>query len=476
MLFNSVEFAAFFGLVYSIYLLLPHRAQNLFLLVASYIFYAGWDYRFLSLLLISTAVDYVCGIAIHANEDERKRKLYLGISLAANLGMLGFFKYFGFFVENLELLLGRFIGNVDMLRLDIVVPIGISFYTFQTLSYTIDIYRRQLTPTRNLLDFALFVAFFPQLVSGPIERASHLLPQVLKPRRVTLDDFYEGSFLILWGFYLKVFIADNLAIILDEIYGPSHELNAASALLACYAFGFQVFGDLGGYSSMAKGLARCMGFDLMNNFTIAYCATNPSDFWRNWHISLTTWLRDYVYIPMGGNRRGTLKTYRNLVTTTFLSGLWHGPSWNYVLFGIYHGILLIGYRLLRPLFPRLNLFNETFSRRAGWLLSSLLIFNLVSLGWPIFRGVSLTQTLDIWASLLGGNYVASFMEYRWEYLVFFAICGPFMIINYTNYAKGDVMYFFRAPLLVRVVFYCYLLLCIRLYGAFGGNEFIYFRF
>jgi len=282
------------------------------LLVASYIFYGAWDWRFLFLIFASTVIDYFCGLKIYNTQNPEKRKIFVTISIISNLSFLGFFKYFDFFTFNLQRLFAYFNFSIDPMFLKIVLPVGISFYTFQTMSYTIDIYRRKMEPTNKFFDFALFVAFFPQLVAGPIERAKRLLPQILSPRQVTLGKFYEGCYLIFWGLFMKIFIADNLAKIVNPVYGGPPPYNGVDVLLASYAFAFQIFCDFAGYSNIARGLGKCMGFNIMINFNLPYIATNPSEFWQRWHISLSTWLRDYLYIPLGGNRKGKLKTYRKI--------------------------------------------------------------------------------------------------------------------------------------------------------------------
>src|SRR3989338_2546534 len=312
MVFNSLQFAIFFVVVYSLYLVLDHRAQNQMLLVASYIFYGAWDWRFLGLLFVTTLIDYLVALKIHATQDTGKRKFLLLISLISNLAILGFFKYFNFFTSSLHELLSVFGMPLSIRTLHIVLPVGISFYVFQSLSYTIDVYRRKLEPTKIFFDFALFVTYFPQLVAGPIERATHLLPQILKPRRFSLGQFYEGSYLIFWGLFQKVFVADNLAAIVNPVFAASPPYDGAKVLLALYAFAFQIYCDFAGYSNIARGLGRCMGFDIMVNFTLPYFAKNPREFWQRWHISLSQWLRDYLYVPLGGNRKGKFRTYLNM--------------------------------------------------------------------------------------------------------------------------------------------------------------------
>jgi len=410
MLFNSLQFAIFFLIVYSLYLAFNHRWQNIMLLVASYVFYGSWDWRFLSLIFISTVLDYVCGIKIHETDDQKRRKFFLILSIVGNLSILGFFKYFNFFASSLHGLMGHFGLNLDPVFLRIILPLGISFYTFQTMSYTIDIYRRHMNPTRKFFDFALFVAFFPQLVAGPIERAKHLLPQILSPRKITLHKFYEGCYLIFLGLFMKVLIADNLARIVDPVFAQGAPYNGAMVLIALYAFAFQIFCDFAGYSNIARGLGKSMGFDIMINFNLPYIATNPREFWHRWHISLSAWLRDYLYIPLGGNRKGTLFTYRNIVITMLLGGLWHGAAWTFVFWGAFHGILLIIHRAIEPFLSMIPSPKGFFTKKAWFYAKAIFFFQIVCLGWLLFRAQSLTQVADMLHGLiLNFNLTKDFM-------------------------------------------------------------------
>jgi alginate O-acetyltransferase complex protein AlgI len=340
-LFNSFEFAIFFSCVYGIYLLSNHRWQNRWLLLASYIFYGTWNWKFLGLIWTSTVIDYYCGKKIHETPSRNRRKAILLLSIGTNLGILAFFKYYNFFANSFESLMHIIGWRVDALTLQIVLPVGISFYTFQTMSYTIDIYRNKIEPTDRFLDFALFVTFFPQLVAGPIERAKNLLPQVSSDRVVTWEKLKEGVWLICWGLFKKVFIADNLAKIVDPVFSASNPISGAEALIAVYAFAFQIYGDFSGYSDIARGISKLLGFELMLNFRMPYFSKNIREFWSRWHISLSTWLKDYLYITMGGNRFGTLRTYRNLFLTMAIGGLWHGAAWTFVFWGMFHGLVLI---------------------------------------------------------------------------------------------------------------------------------------
>ncbi len=352
MLFNSLEFVVFFAVVLALYSVLNHPRQNALLLVASYVFYGAWDYRFLLLLIGTTLVDYAVGLAIDRRSDPAARRRILMFSIVANLGVLGVFKYFNFFADSLVEFAGLFGLSVSPVTLNIVLPVGISFYTFQSMAYTIDVYRGHLKPCRSLPDFALYVTFFPQLVAGPIERATHLLPQIYARRVMTAEKIGSGLSLIALGFFKKVVMADNLAPTVNEIFAKQGGYTAEEVLVGAIFFAFQIYGDFSGYTDIARGTSRVLGFELMDNFREPYFARSPSDFWQRWHISLSTWLRDYLYISLGGNRGGRLTTYRNLILTMLLGGLWHGAAWNFVWWGLYHGTLLVGYRWYEERFGR----------------------------------------------------------------------------------------------------------------------------
>ena len=483
MVFNSWEFALFFPVVYLLYLLLPtRRLQNLLLLGASYYFYAAWDWRFLGLLLGSTILDYVCARAIDDATDERRRRMFLVASVIGNLTVLGFFKYYGFFVESMDDLLRPLGLSSGGLRLDIILPIGVSFYTFQEMSYTIDVYRREIRATRSLLDFAVFVAFFPHMVAGPIQRAANLLHQVARPRRLSRAAFVSGGWLILWGLWKKIVIADNLALIVDPIFAGSATVAALPAYLGVVAFAFQIYCDFSAYSDIARGVARLLGFELMLNFNLPYFATNPSDFWRRWHISLSNWLRDYLYIPLGGSRGGEAKTYRNLGLTMLLGGLWHGAAWNYVWWGAYQGALLIGHRLLRGERPP----AKPGTGGAGWWLSVIVMFHFTLLGWLIFRstrrvwvdGVSRDDSWAQMAEMLSafGNGLG-LDSGSLELLARVAVlCLPLVIVQWIQYRLQDHLVVLRLPLLGRAAVISVLLLTWLIWGIQDGESFIYFQF
>jgi D-alanyl-lipoteichoic acid acyltransferase DltB (MBOAT superfamily) len=389
MLFNSIAFIIFIFIVFIIYPRLQHRQQNLFLLVASYVFYGYWDWRFNFLLLSSTIINFWIGRLIHASRAQGQRKRFLIASVVVNLGVLGFFKYCNFFLDSAASLLLSIGFQPNMPVLRVILPVGISFYTFQTMSYTIDIYRGKLEPTRTFLDFALFVAFFPQLVAGPIERARNLLPQIAQPRHVCSASVVQGLNLVLLGYFKKVAIADTLAPIVEGIFVSPEAMSSGQLWTGMYAFTFQIYGDFSGYTDIARGIAKMLGFELMENFNAPYLSRNISEFWRRWHISLSTWLRDYLYIPLGGNRIGKIRTYINLLLTMLLGGLWHGAAWNFVWWGLLHGIYLAVHRLLfgdgKPGAARLSVVP-------GWVVESgkiFLTFHVVGLTWIFFRSSDL---------------------------------------------------------------------------------------
>lgn len=346
MLFNSFIFFIFLGIVLPLFYILPRNWKNPLLLVSSYFFYGYWDWRFTGLLALSTIVDFIIGKKLFKTEDAKKRKLLLVTSMVVNLGILGFFKYFGFFVESFEAITSSFGVHLDYLHLNIILPVGISFYTFQTMSYTIDIFRKRMEPTNSLLDFAVFVAFFPQLVAGPIERASNLLPQIVKPPRVTKDQIEKGITLIVTGLFMKVMIGDTTGRIVDRIFTEPEVYKSTELIAALVLFSIQIYADFSGYSSIARGVAKLLGIELMKNFEQPYLSTNITEFWRRWHISLSSWLKDYLYISLGGNRKGNRRTYINLMLTMLLGGLWHGASWNFVIWGGLHGIYLAVHKIM----------------------------------------------------------------------------------------------------------------------------------
>jgi alginate O-acetyltransferase complex protein AlgI len=385
--FVSIEFFALLGSVLFLLTLIGHhRAQNIVLLLASLIFYGWWYWRYLALMIGIATIDYVCALALERTTKQKLRRLILVGGLSANLAILCYFKYVDFLISSLNAILAP-IGRGEIPALHVFLPIAISFHTFQSMSYLIDVYRGQIKPVRNFLDYQLFVSFFPVLIAGPIERASHLLPQILNSRKVTLQDIEAGIALIILGFFKKVVIADNLAPIVDNVFNDRAG-GGLAVILATYAFALQIYGDFSGYTDIARGVSRLMGFRLLDNFRQPYFATNPSDFWRRWHITLSTWLRDYLYIPLGGSHFGTARTYCAIAITMLLGGLWHGPSWTFVIWGAYQGALLIIFRPLRKRYEQ----SDSLLLRA---LEAIAFFQLTCIGWLIFRAQGWTALCDL---------------------------------------------------------------------------------
>jgi len=469
MFFNSIEFLVFFLIVYGLYLLLPHRGQNVLLLISSYFFYGCWDWRFLGLILISTLVDFWAGMFIAGQETAAKRKAALMVSICMNLGLLGFFKYYNFFIESAYSLLSVFGTSSTAWRLDIVLPVGISFYTFQTMSYTIDVYRGEGRPIRNLLDFGVFVAFFPQLVAGPIERATNLLPQVSRPRRLTKEGFETGCWLIFWGLFKKMVIADNLAVVADRAFTAGSSPGALMVLVGLYAFAYQIYCDFSGYSDIARGLARLMGFELMVNFRNPYFAINPQDFWRRWHISLSTWLRDYLYIPLGGSKKGARRTYINLALTMLLGGLWHGAAWTFVAWGAYQGFLLMVHRA----------FCGKYDQKRGVFSlvncgKMMVMFHAACLGWLMFRASSLSQVGYMLGALFADWSVN--LTAANSILTILVLCFPLWIVQIMQERTGDLYHPLKWSLVPKTAL---LTLCMIMFLGLahtGGGAFIYFQF
>ncbi|MEP6594097.1 MAG: MBOAT family protein, partial [Acidobacteriota bacterium] len=463
----------FFVVVYAAYRVLPHRAQNWLLLVASYYFYASWDWRFLGLLVASTIVDFSCALALDRAASPRRRRLLLAASLGFNLTMLGFFKYFNFFADNLHALAGSLGWHLDFFTLRVLLPVGISFYTFVTMSYVIDVYRREIPPTRNLVDFAVFVAYFPHLVAGPILRASRLLPQITLPRTVTRAQIRDGLWLIAWGFFQKIFVADNLAAVVNQVFDASAHPSGVNVLLGAYAFAFQIYGDFAGYSNVARGTSKLMGIELVENFRFPYFVRGAAEFWRNWHISLSTWLRDYLYIPLGGSRGTPSRTRRNLMITMVLGGLWHGAAWTFVLWGVYHGLLLIGYRAAdrsRGVHAWITS-PAALARLTSWAV----MFHLTCYGWLIFRARSAAQLAEMSGSLVT-RFAPATVDVSAVLLPLVLYTAPLLAVHAVEAWYDDLLVVPRLPAGVRYSLYAATFYLTMLFGNFGGAEFIYFQF
>jgi D-alanyl-lipoteichoic acid acyltransferase DltB (MBOAT superfamily) len=473
MVFNSLHFIWFFVVVYGAYRVLPHRAQNWLLLFASYYFYAAWDWRFLGLLMGSTIVDYSCGLALSRAATPRVRRTLLCLSLGFNLTLLGFFKYFNFFADNLDGLFAALGWKLDFVTLRVLLPVGISFYTFVTMSYVIDVYRRQIAATRDLLDFAVFVAFFPHLVAGPILRASKLLSQIDAPRHISAEQMRDGIWLIAWGYFQKVFVADNLAALANSVFDPAAPHTGINVLLGVYAFAFQIYGDFAGYSNIARGTSKLMGIELIENFRFPYFVRTPQEFWRNWHISLSTWLRDYLYFPLGGSRGSEWQTRRNLLITMVLGGLWHGAAWTFVLWGFYHGLLLILYRAAGRVqaFRQLVLGPGAVARTLSWLV----MFHITCYGWLIFRSRSARQIGELTANLVT-NFAPSSVNVEGLLVPLLLYTTPLLLVHAIELWFDDGLVVPQLPVGVRYSVYAATFYLTMLFGNFGGAEFIYFQF
>jgi alginate O-acetyltransferase complex protein AlgI len=476
LLFIELNFWVFFAVVFVAYIFMPHRAQNRMLLLASYVFYGAWDWRFLGLILLSTVVDYLVGSRMGAITSQAQRQRLLWVSIGVNLGMLGVFKYLGFFVESFSALLAKTGYQADPLMLSIVLPVGISFYTFQTLSYTIDVYRRELKPTKDFLDFALFVAFFPQLVAGPIERARNLLPNIEFPRVLSWQNFRRGSVLCLIGLIKKIIIADGIAGSVNAVYA-SPDPSRLDIVFATWLFAIQIYCDFSGYTDIARGVAKMLGFRLMRNFAQPYFAADPQEFWRRWHISLSTWLRDYVYISLGGNRGGNWKTYRNLMATMTLGGLWHGAAWNFVAWGIYQGALLSVHRALMGAHSRTG--EGTKRGLFAWLLRIVRIvvfFQVVCYGWLLFRANSFSQITEFTGRLAG--YIDAPVALTMPIPPLGTLLGIVFLFVWDLLIErsGNVQFYARWPSIIRASLYAGMIYLFAFGATTATSTFIYFQF
>ena len=411
MLFNSIDFAVFLPIVFAIYWIVGSKnikLQNLLIVIASYVFYGWWDWRFLSLIFFSSVVDFSIGLVLNKENSPTKRKLLLWTSLLVNLGFLGFFKYYNFFLHNFSKAFTFFGTEINADRLDIILPVGISFYTFQTLSYTIDVYRRKLKPTDDFIAFSAFVSFFPQLVAGPIERATHLLPQFNARRHFDYAKAVDGMRQILWGLFKKIVIADNCAEFADQIFNNSSDYSGSSLILGALFFTFQIYGDFSGYSDIAIGTSRLFGFDLMKNFNFPYFSRDIAEFWRRWHISLSTWFRDYLYIPLGGSKVGIVKKLRNTFVIFIVSGFWHGANWTFIVWGALNALYFIPLLLTKN--NRNNLNDVAYGRSLPSLSEALKIFAtffLTVFAWIFFRAENISHAI----SYIKGIFSASIFQF-----------------------------------------------------------------
>ncbi len=480
MLFNSIDFALFLPIVFILYWFVTNRnlkLQNVLIVIASYVFYGWWDWRFLSLILFSTLIDYSVGIRLSKEENNFKRKVLLWTSILVNLGFLGFFKYYNFFLENFVEAFNFFGNPINPQGLNIIHPVGISFYTFQTLSYTIDIYKRKLKPTRNFIAFAAFVSFFPQLVAGPIERATNLLPQFYKKRIFDYSKAVDGLRQILWGLFKKIVIADNAAEYANLIFNNSDDYSGSTLVIGALFFAFQIYGDFSGYSDIAIGTSRLFGFNLMRNFAFPYFARDIAEFWRRWHISLSTWFRDYLYIPLGGSRGGPWMQVKNTFIIFIVSGFWHGANWTFIVWGALNAIYFLPLLLLKK--NRLNLETVAQGKYLPTIkefLNMMSTFGLTLLAWIFFRANSLEHAINYLSEIFSKSLftIPQFdgMEHSLSFLLIF-----FIIIEWLGreeeHAIARIGGKWKRP--IRWAFYYTIILCIILFRG-SQQEFIYFQF
>ncbi len=474
MALTSAPYVVFLVVVLAAYCTIRPRWQNALLLLASYAFYACWDVRFLAVLVLLTSVTFAVGRAIghaRATGDQRKATIGLVLGLTAGMGTLGSFKYFGFFVASAERLLTAVGLPLHLPVLELIMPAGLSFYAFQSCSYVVDVYRGGYAPTMNLVDYALYVAFFPKLLAGPIERANHLLPQIEAPRVVTQVYWDRGLYLILEGLVRKVVIADTAAAVANRFFEAPTSATSLQLAASLVLYSIQIYGDFSGYTNIARGSAMLFGFDLAYNFCHPYFARNVSDFWRRWHISLSTWFRDYVYIPLGGNRRGKLRTYVNLILTMALCGLWHGAGWNYVLWGLVHGLYLATHRALRSVWPERAGPSRWVFRQIADSVSGAVTFGLVTFAWLFFRVGDLATVNEYLAGLarfdLGGELILA------PVLVLASLT---LLVDLPQALTGDEYYLLRLPAVPRALAIGIGLLLLIVSGRGETAPFIYVQF
>ncbi|MBV6443705.1 MAG: MBOAT family protein [Haliscomenobacteraceae bacterium CHB4] len=469
MLFNSLDFAIFLPIVFGLFWTVGRysaKVQNWILLIASYIFYGFWDWRFLSLLAFSSAFDYFVGAALYKQQDNRKRKMLFWSSVAVNLTLLGFFKYYNFFAESFVNAFSFFGQQVSLGSLQVLLPVGISFYTFQSMSYAFDIYRRELEPVKDIVPFMTFVAFFPHMVAGPIQRASFFLPQFLTQKKFSYELAAKGLKIMLFGFFMKVVVADRLALYVDAVYGNVDMHTGWSYMVATLFFAFQIYGDFAGYSLIAIGCALLFGFYMSPNFNRPYFSGSFRVFWSRWHISLSTWFKDYLYIPLGGNKGTKARTYANLFATFLISGLWHGANWTFVVWGALHGAYQIIERTV----------NNTVKIKLPKAVSIVLVFALTCIAWVFFRAATVQDAFQIVGTMF--TNLGESVHIGDIGIFAFSVTGILMLllieISMEYYPNVTLLNHRQAP--VRYATMVVMLAWIITLGVFDGSQFIYFQF
>ncbi len=494
MLFNSVEFLIFFPIVLAVYLILPKKVKYIWLLIASFYFYMSWNPKYVVLIVFSIAVTYVMGLLIEKAKKVSAKKWVLGLGIAANLGVLFLFKYLDFFFDNLNSLLSVVGIHAVEKPFDFLLPVGISFYTFQAIGYCIDVYRGEIKAERNIARYALFVSFFPQLVAGPIERSKNLLSQIkeMGERRLwTYDGIVSGLGMMLWGLFMKMMIADRVGIFVDSVYDNLFMTGTVETAAAAIGFSLQIYADFAGYSAIAIGAARVIGIDLMENFNTPYFATSIAEFWRRWHISLSTWFRDYLYIPLGGNRKGKFRKYLNLLITFLVSGLWHGASWTFVIWGGIHAAYQIIEDLFKPVREKidkaLDVDRNVFSYKFGQIFFT---FVLTTFAWIFFRarsvsvlGEYLSRLFTKWDPwVLSDDSIYGFGLDARETIILYLSVFVMLIVSFVRYKKGADIgeILLRQNRAFRIIVFVLLITAIIIFGEYGidfdSNKFIYFDF
>lgn len=482
MLFNSIDFAFFLPIVFFLYWFACNKSiklQNILIVVSSYIFYGWWDAKFLLLIAFSTILDYLIGIKIHESNNNKVRKLYLLTSLFVNLGFLGFFKYFNFFIDNFTEAFLFFGYKFEPISLSIILPVGISFYTFQTLSYSIDIYKRKLTPTYDFTSFAAFVSFFPQLVAGPIERASNLLPQFYVKRKFEYNKAVDGLKQILWGFFKKMVIADNCAKFANQIFDNYTDFSGSTLFLGATFFAFQIYGDFSGYSDIAIGTSRLFGFNLKQNFAFPYFSRDIAEFWRRWHISLSTWFRDYLYIPLGGSEGSVFKKIRNVFIIFLVSGFWHGANWTFIFWGLINAIYFLPLLLLGK--NRKNLSGSEYNKGVLFLkdIGNILItFFITVIAWVFFRSENISNAFE-YISLIFNQNIFNIPDITILKHSFYLLLLLFFFNLVEWLGKNNqyaIEYLFINSKIMRRLFYCFIIFLIGIYMQTDEIPFIYFQF
>jgi alginate O-acetyltransferase complex protein AlgI len=488
MLFNSIDFAIFLPIVFILYWFATNnnlKLQNFLIVAASYLFYGWWDWRFLSLILFSTFVDYTVGRKLRIEENQTNRKILLWTSILVNLGFLGFFKYYNFFLDNFITAFSFFGTEIKPNSLNIILPVGISFYTFQTLSYSIDVYRRKLNPTKDFIAFSAFVSFFPQLVAGPIERATHLLPQFYKKRTFDYSKAVDGMRQILWGLFKKIVIADNCAEYANLIFNNSPDYSGSTLVLGAIFFTFQIYGDFSGYSDIAIGTSRLFGFNLMQNFAFPYFSRDIAEFWRRWHISLSTWFRDYLYIPLGGSRGGTLMKVRNTFIIFIVSGLWHGANWTFIVWGAMNALYFLPLLLTKNNRDNLDIVAQgSFLPTIKDLFNIIFTFMLTVFAWIFFRAENISHALNYTINIFSVELFSKpqILEETTGLLIT-PLTTPLLIVIFVlvewcgrenNFAIEKIVLKWNG--FIRYSFYSAILLAILWYAQGKEQTFIYFQF